>query len=74
MLHFLNPANQIFVVVAENLIGENYAKERNDIINLRRQAEDSGYSTARDYTTTRYHEEKKDASNMSKEMNICHLV
>lgn len=49
-------------------------KNDNDIINLRRQAEDSGYCTARDYTTTRYHEEKKDASNMSKEMNICHLV
>lgn len=48
-------------------------KDDNDIINLQRQAEDSGYSTASDYTT-RYHEEKKDASNMSKEMNICHLV
>lgn len=48
-------------------------KNDNDIINLQRQAEDSGYSTARDYTTTRYHEEKKDASNMSKEMNICHF-
>lgn len=48
--------------------------DSNDIINLLGQGEETRYTIAMNYTTTRYHGEEEDASNMPKEMNICHLV